>query len=171
MVPSNQTGSSRHAVHFSSASAEWATPSALFTTLNAEFRFDLDVCATPALAKCARFFTPDLDGLRQPWTGRCWMNPPYGRTIRRWVEKAQHASRAGTVVVGLLPARVDTAWWWDYCVGHEIRFLKGRLRFGQATHAAPFPSAVVVFGYPEAVRWWDWRTRANTSVSNQHRAE
>ena len=80
------------------------------------------------------------------WRGACWMNPPYGREIARWVEKAYQSSLAGATVVALLPARVDTSWWFDYVLkAHEIRFLKGRLKFGSAENTAPFPSAIVIF--------------------------
>ncbi len=82
-------------VHFSSASVEWATPQDFFERLNAEFAFQLDVCATPDKAKCRRFFSPEDDGLAQNWRGVCWMNPPYGREIGKWVRKAYDASRGG----------------------------------------------------------------------------
>jgi phage N-6-adenine-methyltransferase len=147
----------RCAVHFSSATDEWTTPQLLFDKLDAEFGFELDVCALDSSAKCARYFTPDTDGLAQQWCGVCWMNPPYGDAIRRWVEKAHDAALADATVVGLLPARVDTGWWWDYCLSGEIRFLRGRLKFGTAKHVAPFPSAVVVFGRKPRVKWWSWQ--------------
>lgn len=73
------------------------------------------------------------------------MNPPYGRTIGKWVRKAWEASREGATVVCLLPARTDTAWWHDYCMRGEVRFIRGRLKFGDSKSGAPFPSAVVVF--------------------------
>jgi phage N-6-adenine-methyltransferase len=139
---------------YSSGRDDWETPQAFFDALDAEFGFDLDVCALPASAKCERFFTPDDDGLAQEWTGTCWMNPPYGDEIARWVRKAWEAAQAGATVVCLVPARVDTGWWWDYCRFGEVRFLRGRLRFGGGTTGAPFPSAVVVFGYsPDTVYW------------------
>jgi hypothetical protein len=80
----------KRSVHFSSATDEWATPQSRFDELNAEFApgFDLDVCATADNAKCARYFTRGDDGLVQTWTGVCWMNPPYGRAIGAWVQKA-----------------------------------------------------------------------------------
>lgn len=130
-------------VHFSSKRIDWETPPDLFDELDAEFSFDLDVCALPENAKCAKYFTPEDDGLDQEWTGTCWMNPPYGREIKRWIKKA---SESGVAVVCLLPARTDTAWFHDYILGRaEIRFLRGRLRFVGATSSAPFPSMVVVF--------------------------
>lgn len=132
---------------FSSATAEWETPQEIFNRLNAEFNFTLDVCARPENAKCARFFTPEQDGLAQDWSGEiCFMNPPYGREISRWVEKAFLEAQKGAVVVCLLPARTDTAWWHTWVMkAAEIRFIRGRLRFGGAVNGAPFPSTVVVF--------------------------
>lgn len=141
---------------FSSNTDEWATPQDFFDKLNAEFHFNLDVCATKENAKCKRFFTKEHDGLKQEWKGMCWMNPPYGRQISLWVYKALESARGGATVVCLLPARTDTAWWHSYVIAHasEIRFLKGRLKFGNAKHPAPFPSAVVIFkgGLNESIR-------------------
>ena len=131
---------------FSSATDLWATPQDFFDKLDKFFNFEIDVCALPANAKCRKFFTPKQNGLAQDWTGTCWMNPPYGREIGAWVEKAYTQSRLhGSTIVCLLPARVDTRWWHSYCTKGEIHFLKGRLKFGNAKASAPFPSAVVVF--------------------------
>jgi phage N-6-adenine-methyltransferase len=133
-------------VIFSSKTDLWATPQDLFDRLNAQYDFELDVCATPENAKCARYFTKDMDGLSQEWSGRCWMNPPYGRGVGVWVEKAYRASVKGATVVCLLPARTDTKWFHDYCLPHgKIEFLRGRLKFGGSANAAPFPSMLVVF--------------------------
>jgi phage N-6-adenine-methyltransferase len=144
-------------VHYSSETDDWSTPQELFDRLDNEFGFTLDVCATKKSAKCVRYFTAKEDGLRQAWDGSCWMNPPYGEEIGKWVGKAWNASKGGTTVVCLVPARVDTGWWWDYCRHGEIRFLRGRLRFGMSTSAAPFPSAVVVFPREPKVVWWEWQ--------------
>lgn len=154
--PSPRTRASHLDVHFSSATDEWATPQDLYDQLHAEFHFTVDVCASASNAKCARFFTKELDGLAQRWTGTCWMNPPYGRTIGDWVGKAHESALQGATVVALLPARTDTAWWHDHVVhASEVRFLRRRLRFGDAKAGAPFPSAIVVFRPPEASagRW------------------
>jgi phage N-6-adenine-methyltransferase len=133
----------------SSATPEWETPKALFNALNAEFGpFELDVCATKANAKVPLFYSKVEDGLAKPWgTYRCWMNPPYGREIGRWVAKARQTGKAGGLVCCLLPARTDTRWWHDNIEGKAtvVRFLKGRIRFSGAG-PAPFPSCVVVFG-------------------------
>jgi len=133
---------------FSSATDQWATPQSFFNEWDAVFRFELDVCADAQNAKCWRYFSEQDNGLYQDWApNRCWMNPPYGREIRRWMQKAYEESLKGATVVCLVPARTDTAWWHDYAMKGEITFIRGRLKFGDAKSGAPFPSAVVVF-YP-----------------------
>lgn len=138
-------------VHFSSATDEWATPVWLLEELGHEFGpFDLDVCATPANAAADAWFTREQDGLQQAWAARCcWMNPPYGRTIGHWMRRAHESVVVGDCdrVVCLVPARTDTRWWQELVLRHAalVRFLPGRVTFGQAKHSAPFPSAVVVF--------------------------
>lgn len=133
-------------VMFSSKTDLWETPKDFFDKLDAEFRFNLDVCALPENAKCAAFYSPDVDGLSQPWYGNCWCNPPYGRQVGRWVAKAAQSAAEGATVVMLLPARTDTAWFHDYIYGRaEVRFVRGRLKFGGSTNSAPFPSMVVIF--------------------------
>lgn len=138
----------RSSVHFSSETAEWSTPPDVFDELHAEFGFELDVCATAGNAKCDRYFTQADDGLAQAWRGVCWMNPPYGSGIGAWIRKAHESSLLGATVVCLVPARTDTRWWQDCCTAGEIRFVRGRLRFGGASTGAPFPSAIVVFRQP-----------------------
>lgn len=134
-----------NSVHFSSATDLWATPQEFFDELDKEFGFELDVCALPENAKCEKYYTPDIDGLKQQWRGTCWMNPPYGRKIGAWMKKAYESSLDGATVVCLVPARTDTRWFHDFAMRGEIRFIKGRLKFGDAKNSAPFPSAVVVF--------------------------
>jgi phage N-6-adenine-methyltransferase len=131
---------------------DWETPPEFFEKLNAEFGFTLDVCATADTAKCARHFTPDDDGLAQDW-GRevCWMNPPFGSEILKWMAKAWDAASKGATVVCLVPARVDTRWWHEYAEAGEYRFVRGRIRFVGAPYNAPFPCAVVVFRFPGMV--------------------
>jgi phage N-6-adenine-methyltransferase len=136
----------RRSIHFSSKTETWETPQDFFDALDREFGFETDVCALPENAKCRRYFTPDVDGLKQTWRGVCWMNPPYGRVIAAWMKKAFESAQEGATVVALVPARTDTRWWHDYAKrSSEIRFVKGRLRFGDAAASAPFPSALVVF--------------------------
>jgi phage N-6-adenine-methyltransferase len=128
---------------------EWETPQALFDRLDAEFGpFTLDVCASATNAKCERYYTRADDGLAQPWDGVCWMNPPYGRDLGRWISRAYYAAQAGATVVCLVPARTDTAWWREFAHLGEVEFLRGRVRFKGANDspsAAPFPSCVIVF--------------------------
>lgn len=134
-------------VMFSSKTDLWETPQDFFNQLNREFHFTLDACATAENAKCSNFYSPDQDGLSMPWEGRVWCNPPYGRKIGRWVEKAYLSAQSGTLVVMLLPARTDTAWFHDYIYRRaEIRFIRGRLKFGGSKNSAPFPSMVCIFG-------------------------
>lgn len=132
---------------YSSASVEWSTPQDVFDKLNSEFHFTLDVAATPENAKCERYYTKAEDGLKMPWGGSVWCNPPYGREIGLWVKKAyESAHESGSVVVMLIPARTDTKWFHDYVLHRaEIRFIAGRLKFGGAKNSAPFPSMVVIF--------------------------
>jgi len=127
---------------FSSAVEMWATPAAVYADLNEEFCFTLDPCPlmSPEMAGLPLFGT---DGLYRSWHGeRVFCNPPYGRGVGRWLVKAAEAN----VAVYLLPARTDTRWWHEHAMrATEIRFLRGRLRFGGAETGAPFPSVVVIF--------------------------
>ena len=133
---------------FSSNTELWATPQAFYDQLNAEFGFTLDPCALPDNAKCAKFFTPEDDGLAQDWSGeRVFCNPPYGRKIAAWVKKCHDEAQKGALVVMLIPARTDTSYFHDYIYHKaEIRFIRGRLKFGNAEQGAPFPSMVVIYG-------------------------
>lgn len=127
----------------------WSTPDSFFTEVSERFDFDTDVCAVAENAKCHHYYTPEENGLLQDWKGICWMNPPYGREIGKWVQKAyEEANKHNSIIVALLPARTDTKWFheWIYMMyGVEIEFIKGRLKFGDAKHSAPFPSMLVVF--------------------------
>ena len=137
-------------VHYSSNSNEWSTPQKLFDELDMEFNFTLDPCATKETAKCKKFYTIAEDGLLKSWDNEVvFCNPPYGREIKHWVQKASEAK--GGVVVMLIPARTDTIYFhkYIYCKKSvEIRFLKGRIKFlidGAEKDPAPFPSMVVIF--------------------------
>jgi phage N-6-adenine-methyltransferase len=139
----------RRPAYLRSTNTEWETPADLYHTLHAEFRFTLDVAAVPDNAKCARFYTPADDGLTQPWVGTCWCNPPYGRQVGQWIRKAYESAQAGATVVCLVPARVDTRWWHDYVLpASEVRYLRGRLKFGASRHNATFPSVLCIFRPP-----------------------
>lgn len=139
----------------SSKKMDWCTPQDFFDKLNAEFDFTLDAAATEKTAKCADYYTPETDGLQSPWSkagGAVFCNPPYGREIGRWVQKAYEEARAGTVIVLLIPARTDTTYFHEYIYGKaEIRFIRGRLKFtdedGNAAASAPFPSMLVIYNY------------------------
>lgn len=142
-------------VLYSSRSEEWGTPQVLFDELDAEFHFDVDVCATDKNAKCSKFFTKEQDGLKQSWSGKTvWCNPPYGKKIAEWVKKAYLESRGGGgCIVLLLPARTDTRYFHDYIYHKaDVRFIRGRLRFtdeyGKAQNSAPFPSMIVIYNGP-----------------------
>lgn len=139
-------------VHFSSKSNEWTTPQHLFDELNQEFNFTLDPCATEENAKCSKHFTIEDDGLSKDWSNDVvFMNPPYGREIKKWIKKAYEESLNGATVVCLIPARTDTMYWHDFIFdkADDIRFLKGRLKFGNGKNSASFPSAIVVYKYKE----------------------
>lgn len=134
----------------SSLSVEWSTPDSLMDVLRREFAFTLDPCATDE-----NRYTRDDDGLTRSWAGETvFLNPPYGIGLEKWVGKAFGAARDdGATVVCLLPARTDTAWFHDYCMPHEVRFLRGRLRFGEAASNAPFASILVIMR-PTAARFF-----------------
>ena len=133
---------------FSSRSYEWSTPQDLFDRLNEEFGFTLDVAASEENKKCEEFYSKEDNGLERSWKteGAVWCNPPYGKGVGKWVRKAWEEWQDGAEVVLLIPARTDTKWFHEYILGKaEVRFLKGRLRFGGCETTAPFPSMVVVF--------------------------
>lgn len=133
-------------VHFSSEDHTWETPQDFYDELNKEFNFTLDPCCVKETAKCKKYFTPEDDGLKQSWDGEIvFMNPPYGREISKWIKKATEIRRG--VVVCLIPSRTDTRYFHDFLYKKEnveLRFLKGRLKFGGAKNAAPFPSLIAI---------------------------
>ena len=134
---------------FSSKTDEWATPQDFFDKLNDEFHFTLDPCADEFNHKCQKYFTEQQNGLIQDWSGETvFCNPPYGRETQHWVQKCFSEVYSGNCpcAVMLIPARTDTRWFHKYIYKKaEIRFIKGRLKFGDSENAAPFPSMVVVF--------------------------
>ena len=129
---------------FSSNKEDWETPQDLFNELNKEFNFTVDVASSKENHKCNRYYTEKDNGLKQNWDNEIvWCNPPYGRKIGDWVKKA---SESKTTVVMLLPARTDTKWFHEYIYNKaEVRFIKGRLKFGNSVNSAPFPSMIVIF--------------------------
>ncbi|MBE6983749.1 MAG: adenine methyltransferase [Ruminococcaceae bacterium] len=136
-------------VMFSSKTCEWATPQDLFDKLNSEFCFTLDPCADDNNHKLAKYYTKQQNGLKHDWSGETvFCNPPYGKEIYNWVKKCFCEVYAGTCpcAVMLVPARTDTRWFHEYIYHKaEVRFIRGRLRFGGSDNSAPFPSMVVVF--------------------------
>lgn len=144
------------AIYKSSARDDWATPKDFFAKLDEEFDFALDAAASkfstlvpenwygldhhdPARQDAfSRIWSIDAQG------GNIWLNPPYGKTIGDWMAKANREARSTSKVVCLVPARTDTRWWHESCIQHEVRFVRGRLRFGDQVNAAPFPSAIVI---------------------------
>ena len=138
--------------HASSKKDDWETPQELFDELNEKHNFTLDAAATDKNAKLPNYYTIEDDALKQRWEGRVFVNPPYGREIKHWVEKAYKESLEpyNECVVMVIPSRTDTIYWHDYIFGKakEIDFLRGRLKFevdGVASQPAPFPSAIIVY--------------------------
>lgn len=134
----------------------WTTPRDFYEILNKEFRFTLDAAALQSSTLCKdNWYGPDhpeqlrRDALSRDWKseaggGAVWLNPPYGRDIKAFMAKADSEAKKGLTIVCLVPARTDTTWWHNSCIHHEVRFIKGRLKFGESKNSAPFPSAVVV---------------------------
>jgi len=133
---------------YSCRTDDWPTPQAFFDQLNREFKFTLDPCASAENAKCRWFFTREDDGLKQNWRShRVFCNPPYGKAMRDWARKCYEASQGGALVALLAHARTDTRWFHDWVYGKadEIRFVRGRLKFGDGSQSAPFPSLIAIF--------------------------
>jgi site-specific DNA-methyltransferase (adenine-specific) len=142
-------------VHFKSGNKEWETPESLFQPLKKEFDIVLDVCASEHNTKCKAYIDRKGNSLVSSWSTlisqlgenkAAWMNPPYGRGIDKWVKKAFDEAQKGATIIALLPARTDTSWFHNYIHNkHEVRFLKGRIKFVGAPSSAPFPSMIVIF--------------------------
>jgi len=136
-------------LHFSSATDQWATPQEVFDWLDGHLGpFDLDAAADATNSKCATHIDADTDALTVPWDGdRVWLNPPYGRGLGRWATKALAEIGTGRIdrLTLLVPARTDTAWFIDLAQrANRIVFVRRRLRFGDGTKDAPFPTAIIV---------------------------
>ena len=138
-------------VMFSSVDMSWETPQHIFDKLNEEFNFTLDPCASDTTFKCDKYYTEEDDGLSKSWKDEnVFVNPPYGRAIKDWVEKCYTESLTSNgVIVMLVPARTDTRYFHNYIYHKsEIRFIKGRLKFlqnGKELNSAPFPSMIVIY--------------------------
>ena len=138
-------------VEASEKSIEWGTPPEIFEPLNKEFGFTMDVCATSENAKCKKYISKEENALQQYWTGVCWMNPPFGRYVKNWIEKAKEEAEAGrATTVCLIPAKTNTNWWHEMIINNaEVRFVRGRIKFiqngKQSTQALPWPMAIIIF--------------------------
>lgn len=145
----SKIGRVRNDGRWHSRGSDWSTPQELFNELNAEFHFTLDPCASSWNAKCDNFFTEKEDGLKQDWVkNRVFMNPPYGKVLNDWMKKAYESFLNGATVVCLVPSATDTAWWHEYALKGEIRYLRGRPRFvtREGTWQQTFsPSVIVIF--------------------------
>lgn len=134
---------------FSSQTTHWSTPIELFQSIHSKINFTVDVCADTTNYKLKHYYTEKVDGLAQDWSKDvCWCNPPYGKTIKDWIEKAYNEAKKGSKIVMLLPARTDTKWFHDYIYRNELAeivFIKGRLKFSGCKNSAPFPSMLVYF--------------------------
>ena len=136
---------------YSAKKEDWATPWSLFNVVNKEFNFVLDAAASKENSKCALFIDEKKDALKQSWYdiakgGAVWLNPPYGRSLSKWVEKAYKESVKGCTVVCLTFARTDTQWWHNWVMkAAEIRLIPGRITFVGAKAGAPAPSCLIVF--------------------------
>lgn len=138
-----------HEVHFSRTSDEWPTPRSAVAELERRYgAFDLDVAADSKNTVAPRHFTINDDALTQPWIAQnAYANPPFS-LIEKFVQHGirEVLTRRCQQLVYLVPARTDTRWFREL-VEHAAEpplFLSGRLRFGDATQPAPFPSVVVV---------------------------
>lgn len=132
-----------------SKSQEWETPWWLFDLLDSEFQFTVDAAANSQNAKLERYWTEEIDGLKQDWREEIvFINPPFAvKDLRLWTERAYVASReSGTTVVMIVPVKADQDWWHDFAIKTEIRFIRGRVTFEGATSSFPGPVAVLVFG-------------------------
>ena len=136
----------------SSQDDTWTTPKDFFNKVSKEFNFTLDAAALKSSALCDEYYGPDhqnpeyRDALSIDWitTGDVWLNPPYGKDIKKFMAKAAKEHQRGLTIVSLVPARTDTAWFQDYCLPYEVTYIRGRLKFGDSKNSAPFPSALVV---------------------------
>ena len=135
---------------YQSTTDDWETPRWLYDAYDRVYQFDLDVCATAETAKCDRWYGPDQDALMQPWEGRIWCNPPYGRQVEAWIARAIWAVQSvktAPVAVLLLPSRTDTRWFHRHLYqapGVQLDFLPGRVQFVGGESSAPFPSLVAI---------------------------
>lgn len=135
---------------FSSKTDLHETPQIFFDKLNEIYQFGLDVCADWNNAKCFNYFTKEQDGLSKDWVKSssgmtCWMNPPYGREIGKWMKKAYESSLQNAKIVYLIPTRTNTTQQHDHTTKNEIKFLKKHLKFDNSKNPTPFPNTIIIF--------------------------
>ena len=139
---------------FSSDKMDWRTPPKVFERFDKLFKFQLDAAASEANALCPKYYTKEDDALTKDWVKdatRIWVNPPYGRSIGKWIKKCQEEAQKGCIVVALIFSRTDTKWWHDHIMGSAsmVYLIKGRIKFltpeGGKANSAPAPSCVVVW--------------------------
>ena len=137
---------------FSSLRQDGKTPKDLYEKLDQEFNFDFDPCPLNTHVKLENTLFPEenvtevYNGLTVEWGKSNFVNPPYS-DIKEWIEKSYLEYTKGKIIVLLVPSRTDTKWFHKYVLPYasEIRFCKGRLRFGDAKNSAPFPSMIIIF--------------------------
>ena len=134
---------------FKSESEEYETPKEIFEPLQKEFNLQLDVCASSSNHKLDNYFNKEDDALTKDWhkQGNFWMNPPFGRQLKKWVQKSHEESQKGVVGVSILPVRSNTLWWHKYIIDTkaEVRFLKGEIKFGDCKRGLWLPFAIVIW--------------------------
>ena len=128
-----------------SRSIEYSTPRAIVDPLIDEFDLTFDVCASVSNHKLPKYWTLEDDALSKDWVGNCWMNPPFNRSLSKWVRKA-HSHRCSGTKVCLIPVRGNTQWWSDVCVDAEIRFINGEVNFNDEVRGLWAAMCIMIFG-------------------------
>lgn len=133
--------------NFKSDKIEYSTPQKLYDFINKEFNFEIDVCASESNKKCNKYFNVKMDGLKQNWTGKCWMNPPFNKELKKWVIKAkQESEKHKSIICCLIPVRSNTNWWKECCESSEIRFIIGEVNFNELERGLWLPMCLMIFG-------------------------
>ncbi len=131
---------------FSSKKHDYETPEHFFNQLNSIFKFKIDLAADHENRKVEKYLSIKDNSLEDPWLfkGWGWLNPPYGRDLKKWFAKA---SVSKSKIIILSPARTDTSYFHDYIVSADcLLFIRGRLVFDGCASSAPFPSLLSFFG-------------------------
>ena len=138
-----------HIIH-SDYKTDWETPQSLFDGLDKNFHFTLDAAASASNAKCRQYIDKETNALAVPWSGRVWLNPPYGKGIDRWVKKCVDEMDNTDLIVALLPCATDTSWFHEWVLPYaDIVFIRGRVQFGLPGHKRrggnPGPNMLAVY--------------------------